>query len=362
MADDAIFSLPFKEAEAFFKAKLNIPTSRWDDIWQGEHARHFMTAGAMKANLLSDFRDAVEKSVAGKMTLKEFQSRFDELVSKHGWSYNGGRNWRSALIYDTNVTTAYQAGRWKQFVESGVKYLMYVHQDGVMNPRPLHVALDGTVRPIDDAFWDVHFPPNGWKCHCRAVRADASEATGLPDAANDPATVDPGWRYNVGRAGIEQGYDALTAKLEKMPYDIAKQWTHEILQQPAFEMFIQGKINTNFPVAILAPDDRAVLGAETQTVWLSPQSRDEHLKGHPEIGIEDYRKIQNILDEGEVYVKPRKQGETGERLSYIKLDERMYIAGVKTTDGKGENFFLTLHAPTGGEKRVAVIRKRKRVR
>jgi len=30
-------SLPFEEQIAFFRQKLNIPTARWDDLWQEAH-------------------------------------------------------------------------------------------------------------------------------------------------------------------------------------------------------------------------------------------------------------------------------------------------------------------------------------
>lgn len=214
--NEALFSLPFAEAAEFFRAKLNIPSERWDDLWQEEHAKGFMVAGAMKADLLADFAEAVDAATAEGLTLPEFRARFDEIVQKHGWSYNGGRNWRSALIYDTNVTTAYQSGRWRQFVEGGATHLKYVHADGVENPRPHHVALHGTVRPIDDPFWQTHYPPNGWGCKCRAVRADADEATGIPAAASDPETIDQGWGYNVGAAGLDRDHGILTGKVTRL--------------------------------------------------------------------------------------------------------------------------------------------------
>jgi uncharacterized protein with gpF-like domain len=208
-----IFNLPFKEAETFFKAKLNIPTARWDDLRHEEHAKGFMVAGAAKADLLMDFAEAIEKSIAGKLTPKDFQAEFDTIVARHGWSYNGGRNWRSNLIYDINVTTAYQAGRWEQFIEGQAPALKYIHADGVMHPRPLHLALHGTVRPIDDPFWETHYGPNGWGCHCRAVRAELSEVTGVPAAASDPKTIDKGWAYNVGKASLDHSHAILREKI-----------------------------------------------------------------------------------------------------------------------------------------------------
>lgn len=231
----AIFNLPFREAEDFFKAKLNIPTEAWDDLWQAQHAKGFMTAGAVKADLLADFRAAVQTAIDGGSTLEEFRAQFDAIVQKHGWAYNGGRNWRSALIYDTNVTTAYQAGRWAQFERGGATHLMYKHLDGVRHPRPLHLAWNGTVLPIDHPFWQTHYPPNGWGCHCRAVRAEATEQTAAPDgyAATDPASgaprgIDKGWAYNVGQAGLEQDYAVLRGKLATLPDDIAAALRAEI--------------------------------------------------------------------------------------------------------------------------------------
>ena len=65
------------------------------------------------------------------------------------------------------ATTAYQAGRWQQFVDGGTEYLMYLHMDGVAHPRLEHIAWSGTVLPITDPWWNTHYPPNGWRCHCR---------------------------------------------------------------------------------------------------------------------------------------------------------------------------------------------------
>jgi hypothetical protein len=350
------FNLPFREAEDFFRAKLNIPTEKWDDIWHGEHAKGFMTAGAMKADLLADFRGAVQKSIDGGMSLGEFRETFDEIVAKHGWSYNGGRNWRSRLIYDTNITTAYQAGRWKQFVEGAAEALKYIHMDGVLNPRIPHVKLHGTVRLINDPFWDIHYGPNGWGCHCRAVRADADEVTEVPAAANDPKTVDPGWRYNVGKEGLERSYDSLTRKLENMPYEIGKQLTQSWLESPAFRLFYDRKVKTNFPVAVLDSVTREALGAEMRTVWFSPDSLARHLDDHPDIGFADYRKIQKIMDEGEVYKQ------VAGRIIYLKLDGKLYRAAVKTTVDKRENFFLTLFETSDGKALAEVRSKYEKVR
>lgn len=238
-----IFKLPFKEAETFFKQKLNIPTNHWDDLWKAEQAKGFMSAGAVKADLIVDLRDAVDKSIAGELDLKEFQGRFDEIVQKHGWQYNGGRNWRSELIWDVNIRTSYQAGRWQQFEDMAADgkpvMLCYVHAAGVMHPRPEHVALNGTTLPMNDPFWNSHYPPNGWRCHCRAVSA-GDDPVVRPFKGwnkNDPKTgapvgIDKGWDYNVGQAGQQRAGQVLADKLASLPADIAKKLQQELDAKP----------------------------------------------------------------------------------------------------------------------------------
>ncbi|MDE2442099.1 MAG: head morphogenesis protein, partial [Betaproteobacteria bacterium] len=58
------FGTPFAEQLDFFRAKLNLPTDRWDDIQRAAHDRAFIVAGAGEADLLADLRAAVDKAIA----------------------------------------------------------------------------------------------------------------------------------------------------------------------------------------------------------------------------------------------------------------------------------------------------------
>ena len=58
MARDA-FKLPFQEAIDFLRTKLNVPTAAWTDIREAMHARAFVVAGAIEAQLIADFHDAI---------------------------------------------------------------------------------------------------------------------------------------------------------------------------------------------------------------------------------------------------------------------------------------------------------------
>lgn len=221
-------SLPFDEAIRFFRDKLRMPTKTWRDLWQGMHARAFVIAGATDDSLLSDFQGAIDKAISAGTTIADFRKDFDKIVETHGWSYNGGRNWRTRVIFDTNVRMAHQAGKWEaaQRTKERRPYLRYmaVKDD---RTRPEHLAWDGLVLPIDDPFWKTHYPPNGWNCRCtvqtlsdrdldryghevgespkiemerRTVKTESGAVT-----IDVPKGIDTGFGYNVGEAAGPSG-------------------------------------------------------------------------------------------------------------------------------------------------------------
>ena len=89
-------------------------------------------------------------------------------MKKYGWPYKGGRNWRTRVIYDTNMSTSYAAGQWQQLqdVKQYRPYWRYRHSHASVEPRELHLAWDGLVLEADDPWWHTHYPPNGWGCKC----------------------------------------------------------------------------------------------------------------------------------------------------------------------------------------------------
>lgn len=165
-------SLPFKEQIAFFKAKVKVPTQQWTDVYGFEHNKNFMVAGATKAGLVTDFYKSIMKAIEDGTTLYDFRKDFDNIVAKHGWSYNGGRNWRTRIIYETNLTQAYNAGREAQFADPDLQALrpfsQYKH-GGSLDPREDHLAWNDMVLPINDPWWDIYAPSNGYGCTCYRI-------------------------------------------------------------------------------------------------------------------------------------------------------------------------------------------------
>lgn len=242
------FGLPFNEAIDFFENKLKLPTTGYSDIWREQHSHAFVVAGAANDALVEDFYNALHGAMTKGTGLKAFQQSFDEIVAKHGWSHHGSAGWRSKLIYQTNITQAYNAGQYQQMmsVVHLRPYWQYKHIS-IVNPRVEHQHLDGLIVAADDPFWDYYMPQNGYGCQCKVYSLSRSEASSAweaqgktgadtpppivweekvvgkngsnPRTVMTPKGVDPSFAYNVGKAWLEPltvprltGYDAVLAQ------------------------------------------------------------------------------------------------------------------------------------------------------
>lgn len=256
MAAERYGSLPFQEQIRFFRSKTAVPTERWADVWRAGHDKAFMVAGAQSAELLADLQTAVGQAIAEGRTLRDFQRDFDQIVQRHGWTYNGSRGWRTRLIYETNLRASYQAGRFAQLqrVARSRPYWLYRHSDAVATPRPLHLAWDGKILRHDDPWWQAHFPPNGWGCKCRVLslseRDLARRGKAGPDSAPDdgtrewvdpvtgevhevPVGVDPGWDYTPGASVAEHARTTARRQSRRMPPEIGQQLRAAVENPPA---------------------------------------------------------------------------------------------------------------------------------
>lgn len=222
--------VPFEEAARFFRDKVRLPTKKWTDIRGGMHARAFVVAGATKDELLKDLQGAIQKAMDDGTGLAQFRKDFDRIVAAHGWTgWTGegtkkGRAWRTRVIFETNLSTARAAGRWEQIqrLKHRRPFLRYVAilDDHV---RPDHRRWHGTVLPVDDEWWQTHYPPNGWNCRCTVMSLSKMQ---LADFGYEPSSgppredlvrkpdpfrggvlaldrgIDPGFNYNVGEAHV----------------------------------------------------------------------------------------------------------------------------------------------------------------
>lgn len=231
-----VLKRPFREQVAFFRGKLGnlVPTERWTDMQRSAHDRGFMVAGAQVADLLAGLAASVDRTHSEGIGIDQFRKDFDALVERHGWSYRGERNWRTRVIYTTNMATSYNAGRLAQLREGGFPFWVYVHSDSVIAPRPLHVSWNGVTLPADDPWWKTHFTPNGWGCKCRIVGVRRPEDAarygrvqrtapndGIDAKTGAPAGIDKGWDYMPGDT-VSDTVRQMAEKTQQWEYTLAK--------------------------------------------------------------------------------------------------------------------------------------------
>ena len=77
---------------------------------------------------------------------------------------------RLRTIYDTNMQSAFSAGRYKAMLAGSDTrpYWEWRHVT-ISNPRKQHLALNGQLFRFDDPFWSVAYPPSEWGCKCRVI-------------------------------------------------------------------------------------------------------------------------------------------------------------------------------------------------
>ncbi|MBB4122924.1 phage minor head protein [Martelella radicis] len=333
--------LPFDEAIAFFRQKVAIATKSWRDIFDAAHSKMFMVAGAQSEALVKDFQGAIERALKDGTTLEDFRQDFDQIVKSHGWSYKGERGWRTRVIFETNLRTAYAAGRYAQLNAPEIREAFpgwrYNHS-GAKHPRKDHLAWDGNTWAADDPIWQSIYPPNGFGCGCfvTPVSFAAIETTGYSPSPNldqlgtdQPRGVDPSFDYNPGAAWLDRtapGPKAVTA---------------DETQVAKFVRAVQrGKWpdGTWQPVAKAGKADAEKLGVKPGTeVRLSADTIKSH-GHHDRISPDAYAVLPNWL---------RKNGRLAQdrngRWAYVgEHEDANYHAGLKIVKKEGrEEIYLT---------------------
>jgi SPP1 gp7 family putative phage head morphogenesis protein len=146
--------------------------------------------------MLADLKSGLVDALKNGTTRQDYLRNVTPLLQRKGWwgadaqvdeitgemAGKGLTPRRLATIFDTNLQSAYMAGRYKAFLANVADrpYWQYV---AVMDSRtrPAHAALNGRTFRYDDPFWQSGFPPNGFRCRCgvRALDREDLQARGI---------------------------------------------------------------------------------------------------------------------------------------------------------------------------------------
>ena len=174
------FDLPFEEQIKFFQSKgYAISPTSWRDLWKDAHARAFTVARVTSMDVLIDIREALDTAMLKGIPLEQFKKDIIPTLEKKGWFTPAGQPkikmpdgtvrkrltpWRLNTIYETNMASAYQTGRYKQMQE--VKELRpYWQYKTIIRPtaREEHADMRDMVYHADHPIWDTWYPPNGFR-------------------------------------------------------------------------------------------------------------------------------------------------------------------------------------------------------
>lgn len=301
------------EATEYFRGKGLQVTWSWTDMTREAHAAAFTVAKATTLDVLSAIRTEVDKAIGEGQTFEAFKKALRPKLQDLGWwgrqevldgetgeltTAQLGSNRRLRTIFQTNVQTAYMAGRYKRYladVENRPYWRYVAILDG--RTRPAHRALHGKVWRWDDPIWQVIWPPNGWGCRCRVQALTEAEFRALGVALEDgsqaistirvpvnkdgdtvdvqvvrymdergqPRTFrpDPGWDYNPGVASQANLDRVMTGKLEQAAPAISQATVRDMAGQPQFGQWLQAPTG-NWPLVSVPPADAQSIGAASR--------------------------------------------------------------------------------------------------
>lgn len=268
-----------KKVESKFSDKQKVLSNSFLDVHQEEHAVAFMVACANRDDVLTDLFKNVSEAVDGGKPYEQFKAEFDRMVKETNWSFGKmSVDQKARIVFDTNLFVAKSVAQYKKLTgpinRRVYPYWQYHHDNSVNDPRPEHVALDGLVLDANDPFWQKHWPPNGYNCHCyvtgenritlaikgkkvgKAPTIDTYSVTidgkkiddkDIPEGQTDlqfrsryiPKTNGEGWAYNPGEAS--QGRPVADKTITD--YSISGQWLdvtsrpsdHQDIKQSPYE-------------------------------------------------------------------------------------------------------------------------------
>lgn len=331
MADPAIrqvITLPPADTVRAFEARDRLrATVRWTDMWQAEHARAFTVAKLLDLDILAEIQAAVADVIANGGTPAEFTANLEPYLRSKGWwgpvtdpSLTGTDKpvnigpARLRTIYDTNLRVSRAAGRWAriQALKGDRPFLRYT---AVLDARtrPLHRAWHGTILPVDDEWWDTHYPPCGWYCRCTVRQLSQRDLDrngwkvsprppldpvpftrpGTGEVIQVPRGIDPGFAYNAGKASLGAIGDKARRTLEQTASNnlpAAQQAVAELIANE-LPMQLLAEPDVAFPVMVVEPDAVAAGALSSPVVTLSARVVADQRQMVRPIAATDYRDL-----------------------------------------------------------------------
>ena len=179
--------------EGFGKNSLQVQWGTPDEVMlRSLRENVYIFSGAKNYQMTKD----MSQYLATDKGLRPFNEFADE-ARKTFDTYN--KNYLTAE-YNSAVAQSRMAAIWQEIEREKHLYPMLQYETvGDGRVRPEHAVLDGIVKPVDDKFWNVNYPPNSWNCRCYTIQSnDALESRNV-DYEKSKNNVHPLFRFNSGK-------------------------------------------------------------------------------------------------------------------------------------------------------------------
>lgn len=190
---NALFTLPPEDAISYLEKKGFKIGWDWHETLDNAHSKAFTVAKVARIDLLQDIRQSLITAMQQGQSLEQWKASITPALQDKGWwgkkivvnpegreqEVQLGSPRRLRTIYETNMQSAFAAGRYKAMLAGAETrpYWEWRHIS-ISNPRKQHVALNGKIFSYDDPFWSVAYPPSEWGCKCRIIARSRREVEG----------------------------------------------------------------------------------------------------------------------------------------------------------------------------------------
>ncbi|KQK67651.1 phage head morphogenesis protein [Acinetobacter baumannii] len=197
---NALFNLAPEDAISYLEKKGFKIGWDWHETLDNAHSKAFTVAKVARMDLLQDIRQSLISAMQQGQTLEQWKASITPTLQSKGWwgkktvinpegreqEVQLGSPRRLRTIYDTNMQSAFAAGRYKaMIIGSETRPYWEWRHITISNPRKQHVALNGRLFRFDDPFWGVAYPPSEWGCKCRVIARSAREVEGKEILSSD---------------------------------------------------------------------------------------------------------------------------------------------------------------------------------
>ena len=178
------FDEPYREAIQKIKdQEVVLPDQYYNEVPQEIRSLAFSVASIEKLSIINEIKSSLVRALEQGKTFSEWKKEID---------YASLSRARLETIYRTNIQSAFGAANWDKMNADKelLPYAMYVAL-GDDRTRETHARLSGTIRKIDDPFWNGRRPPIDYNCRCTMVSLSAREAESMGITSDENASQLP---------------------------------------------------------------------------------------------------------------------------------------------------------------------------